>query len=260
MAFVINPDGTINVLDVQYDRLGNVRPKRIVESYGNSPSQQTKKPKKKNKNKHRATIKLSSAYVNSYPETAINKVVIPEEATPETILQSEVAEKGLAPTTPNVTKPSEKKKIFQTKEAIDEYFNQRKELRQIIHQEILDYATKHLDKDLLTYFTKCFNEHNAYCKSKGWEPKIPEMKPRKKRKEAAFTPVGDSSNRRFGNSRHPVYGYARDKYGRVQERDSLNEERKNEFRQSQTLQRSYDYSNYDSESDHDSYYDSNSYD
>lgn len=86
------------------------------------------------------------------------------------------------------------------------------------------------------------------------------MKQKKTRKESAITLIEKASSGNFANSRHPVYGYARDRYGRVQERDSLNEDRKNEFRQSQVFQSRYDYSSYDSESDHDSYYDSNSYD
>lgn len=60
-------------------------------------------------------------------------------------------------------------------------------------------------------------------------------------------------------SRHPQYGYARDRYGRVQERDSFNENRRNEFEQAQKYQSNYDYSSYDAEDDHDSYYDTDGY-
>ena len=47
-------------------------------------------------------------------------------------------------------------------------------------------------------------------------------------------------------AKKPKYGYARDRYGRVQDRDSYQEE----------IHRSpvYDYSSYDSEDDHDNYY------
>ncbi len=61
------------------------------------------------------------------------------------------------------------------------------------------------------------------------------------------------------SKRHPQAGYARDYFGRVQKRDLLNEDNKNEFKQSQNRQFYYDYSNYDKEDDHDSYYDSGSY-
>ena len=61
------------------------------------------------------------------------------------------------------------------------------------------------------------------------------MRAKKTRKESAITPIGKASSGKFGNSRHPVYGYARDRFGRVQERDSLNEDRKNEFLRLATL-------------------------
>ena len=63
----------------------------------------------------------------------------------------------------------------------------------------------------------------------------------------------------YGASRQPKYGYARDRYGRVQERDSFNEDRKNEFKLAQKQHQNYDYSSYDAEDDHDSYYDSGSF-
>lgn len=53
----------------------------------------------------------------------------------------------------------------------------------------------------------------------------------------------------------PKYGYARDYYGRVQSRDLYDEDRRNEFAQSQRAQSNYDYSLYDREDDHDGGYD-----
>ena len=61
------------------------------------------------------------------------------------------------------------------------------------------------------------------------------------------------------SKRHPQAGYARDYFGRVQNRDLLNEDKNNEFKQSQNHQYNYDYSNYDKEDDHDAYYDSGSF-
>lgn len=60
----------------------------------------------------------------------------------------------------------------------------------------------------------------------------------------------------MANSRKPKYGYARDIYGRVQERDSLDEEWRNEFKQAQMRQSNYDYSSYDANDDHDGCYSS----
>ena len=77
---------------------------------------------------------------------------------------------------------------------------------------------------------------------------------------ATFSTIKDSLvdsdviYKRNGPSRPPKYGYARDYFGRVQERDSFNEEKKNEFKQAQNKQSRYDYSNYDAEDDHDGVY------
>lgn len=61
-------------------------------------------------------------------------------------------------------------------------------------------------------------------------------------------------------TRKPKSGYALDYFGRVQKRDLLDEDKNNKFNQSQYRQSNYDYSNYDKEDDHDSFYDSNKYD
>ena len=55
-------------------------------------------------------------------------------------------------------------------------------------------------------------------------------------------------------ARAPKYAYARDRYGRVQERDSFNEEKKNEFYNAQNQQKHYDYSSYDANDDNDGAY------
>ena len=49
------------------------------------------------------------------------------------------------------------------------------------------------------------------------------------------------------NNRHPKYGYARNRYGNVLERDSFNENLENESYQAELMQQNYDYSSYDSE-------------
>lgn len=55
-------------------------------------------------------------------------------------------------------------------------------------------------------------------------------------------------------SRKPKYGYARDRFGRVQKGDMFDEERTNEFRQAQNWQNHYDYSSYDANDDNDGAY------
>ena len=55
-------------------------------------------------------------------------------------------------------------------------------------------------------------------------------------------------------ARAPKYAYARDRYGRVQERDSFSEDKRNEFYTAQNRQKNYDYSSYDANDDHDGAY------
>lgn len=260
MAFVINPDGTINTLEVNFDRSGNIIPKRIINEYKNSSSQQ---PKKKKKKQMTETMSSISSLKPKDDIDDTNKQKIQKSITKgvaETKLETITVSKNITNSPYNTYKVPEKKKLFQTKEAIDDYFIKRKELHQILHKEILVYAIKNLKPDLSAYFVKCFNEHNEYCRSQGWYIEDSLVTKRKTRMESAISPTKNTPSSKFGKSRHPVYGYARDRYGRVLEKDSHNEDRKNEFRQSQTLQARYDYSSFDSENDHDCYYDSNSYD
>jgi hypothetical protein len=50
-------------------------------------------------------------------------------------------------------------------------------------------------------------------------------------------------------AKKPIYGYARNRYGNILERDSYNEDLHNEIYQAEEMQRNYDYSLYDSEDD-----------
>ena len=49
MAYVINPDGTIKVLEVEYDRYGHIRPKinGTVDNRKSSVSSTSKRSKRK---------------------------------------------------------------------------------------------------------------------------------------------------------------------------------------------------------------------
>lgn len=58
----------------------------------------------------------------------------------------------------------------------------------------------------------------------------------------------------------PKYGYARDYFGRIIERDVFDEDRGDENWSARTRQQNYDYSSFDPEDDHDSYYDEGSFD
>lgn len=58
----------------------------------------------------------------------------------------------------------------------------------------------------------------------------------------------------------PKYGYARDYFGRIVERDVFDEDRGDENWDARQLQAGYDYSSFDAEDDHDSYYGEDSFD
>lgn len=63
-----------------------------------------------------------------------------------------------------------------------------------------------------------------------------------------------NKSHKIGFTRKPKYGYARDIFGRVQERDCYNEDLRNEFRAAQSHQMDYDYSSFDENDDHDGAY------
>lgn len=272
MAFVINPDGTITTVEADYDRYGNLRPKiprsssedfhKSLTGVANTGSSRKQRKKKK---------KAISAIhvVNNTPVSQTNKPV---------------------------EKPAEstfKKVRVITRQSVERFFERKKSLRQLVTNEEFLRATVTLKGLLLELFLKKYEQYKEYCREMGWGKKILTIKKSKKKKKknlpiiapanaannnhktsantigniAKFSTIKDSMadddviyNRTgFGASHHPKYGYARDKFGRVQERDSFNEDKRSEFKLAQSRHKNYDYSNYDAEDDHDSYYDSGGY-
>ena len=269
MAYVINPDGTVDLIEVEYDSYGNMRPKRSYES--SKPSFQSSAIKSSStSSRKRKKIKKATSFP---PQGNSTKVV---ESTPPLKEQHATTKKTA--------------RII-TKQSIEKFFIRKKNLRQRVTHEDLMRASIVLKSSLLKYFMQKYDEYKEYCLNMGWGPKIVKTKKKKVKKSkkqkhsvvdvsrkdthnptgktiadiATFSALKDSLadsevvyNRR--SSRTPVYSYARDRFGRVQERDSFNEEKRNEFKQAQKHQRNYDYSSYDAEDDHDSYYDSGSFD
>lgn len=260
MAFVINPDGTISTVETEYDRYGNVKPKINCDLLKEQE------------------IKYNS---NLAPKT--------EKAKAKTISskkKSSVSRNKLS-----------KGEIFISTAEIELFFKDRIATRRGISIEESHRIANALTKELREYFIYRYNKYLEYGERKhgGFRERSSFKKPKNKKKPtkkkkspqvikdvykrqathsgftlgeiATFSPLnkqtpdGDMVNDRslLGASRKPKYGYARDRYGRVQERDSFNEERKNEFKQSQKRQSSYDYSDFDADDDHDSYYDSSRY-
>ena len=151
-----------------------------------------------------------------------------------------------------------KQKPFLSMESIDTYFKQRRLCNDVVPTAIYKYAERELAGDLWNYFLQCYNEHTEYRQSIGKKKQKDTMTSSALRGASLGSDV--VFGKHSGSSRQPRFGYARDKYGRIQERDHLDEERRNEFRQAQRRQSGSDFSSYDPEDDHDSYYESGGYD
>lgn len=264
MAYVVNPDGTVTFIEVKTDRYGNIKPTgNIVEqttksSIGYSGYTQPK-PKKKRKK-----AKRNAYYAKDDNNTAV--VTPTDKPKPGTVKNPRII----------------------TRQSIDTFFDKKKKNRSFVSSEEFVRATDVLKGNLLAYFVQRNEQLKADLHSMGVvkkrpNPKASNKKNKSKHKGAAnntsnhiikntlediatFSTLKESNsdsdiiyNRPNTGGRRPKYGYARDYFGRVQERDVLNEERNNEFKQSQKQQSKYDYSSYDKEDDHDSFYDSGSY-
>ena len=258
MAYIINPDGTITTVEADYDRYGNLKEKinsEILKEQEITYSSKTEI--------HRAETKGKSKVLPKYKPVA-RKV-----------------------------KPS-KERIFVTYAEIDMFFKDRIASKKGVSTAEYIRITDKLPNSLKDYFITRYRKYLGYEKDydedfrkrKAFKkPKIKKKKnktPHVVREVKAFpsnhtghylsghslgeiatfsslhkrTPEGDMVNGRSlsGASRKPKYGYARDRYGRVQERDSFNEDRRNEFRNAQIHQNNYDYSSYDENDDHDGAY------
>lgn len=264
MAYVINPDGTISLIEVEYDSAGNIHPKRIsniensrssgVKSKSSYALPKKKKKKKGNKVGNKA-ISISEVHEQKTNHKEVNQgpVHIPH---------------------------------FFTRQSIDNYFDKRKMELKPVPMKVYLYAKSILKYNLWDYFVKRYKEHNQYLSKLQVlvDEGIEHGKKREKNKvkdvkriESKKNTIGDiakinsvshhstESNEVEANviirkGRTPQYGYARDRFGRIQERDSFNEDKRNEFYKSSKNQNNYDYSNFDAEDDHDSYYVNKGYD
>lgn len=270
MAYAFNPDGTVTFIEEKIDSYGNIKPKgspdmldqsnKSAIGYSNHTSP---KPKKK-----RNKGKKQSYYSNETNRKVVIKIS-------KTDISSQV--------------PVEKTRII-TRQSIENFFNRKKAQHQPVTSEELFKAKSKLRDNLLDFFMQQYEQHKEYCHTMGWEQKPISPKKRKKKIDNPKKKVNKASSKHYNHNtpkntieniatfsklkdslsdsdviykstskRHPQAGYARDYFGRVQKRDLLNEDNKNEFKQSQNRQSYYDYSNYDKEDDHDSYYDSGSY-
>lgn len=259
MAIVINPDGTVSTIETTHDQYGNLRPKIDSELMKDQEIHYNKNTISETKEK--------KGYV--YPTYSASKKY-----------KKKV----------NISKPIQQ--VFQTTSQIDSFFSRMIASGKWLGSNKFQRIKSTLSTQLQIYFATKYEYYKEQIN--GLEDAMRRTtfkKPKEKKKKnkvkpthqvqevkvhhnshAGFT-IGEiatfgSLKEKYASSqdfdvrtsnpprpgRAPKYAYARDRYGRVQERDSFNEEKKNEFYTAQSRQKHYDYSNYDENDDNDGAY------
>lgn len=254
MAFVINPDGTITTVEADYDRYGNLKPKINCEALNDQVIKYNSNNTTINANGNKSVSKKKKLRVSRSSST--KKLLFISTAEIELFFKDRIATKRGVSTKEYIEITDVLPK------GLRDYFISRYKRYLGYDREIVDDPRKRKS------FKKPKNKQKAAKKKKvphevkdvyinhsyssGFTlGEIATFSALRKR-----TPDGDMVNGRslLDASRKPKYGYARDRYGRVQERDSFNEERSNEFSNAQNHQKKYDYSSYDENDDHDGAY------
>lgn len=266
MDFVLNPDGTVTPIETKTDSYGNLKPKGTSD-----PIAPSKLPN--------IATKATTSQKNKVKKTTVTTVSKKSGS-----IVSNTKQPTQKPIDATIEKP-----LSITKQDIEKFFVNRKAKHQIVTKEEYFQATILLKGDVLEYFKRRYEQYHDFCRNKNWKQKHSTSTGKKKDKQkkktiknsinkdghnkskntirdiATIINVDDSLSNsevqyKSTGKRKPQAGYARDYFGRVQKRDLFNEDKNNEFKQSQNRQTNYDYSNYDKEDDHDSFYDSNSFD
>ncbi len=264
MAIVINPDGTVSTIETTHDQYGNIRPKIDSEVMKNQEihyNKNTISEKKENKGYVYPTGTVSKKYKK---KVNISRVISPK-----------------------------KQQAFISYAEIDMFFRDRFASGKHVGIDEYERLKNRLPEDLKRYFASKYLYYLDWIKPKKKKkkrttfkmPKEPVNTAKKKkvvhevRTEKSYQSsrkgysIGEiaklgSLKENYASSqdfdvrtsnpprpaRAPKYAYARDRYGRVQERDSFNEEKRNEFYTAQSRQKHYDYSSYDENDDHDGAY------
>lgn len=265
MAYVINPDGTISTIETTHDQYGNLKPKIDSEAL-----------KEQEIHYSNYSVSKSSGKGSVYPKSTGSSKHINKK----NVGRAMSATKQQAFITADQINKFFKNRILSGK-WLD--FNEYKRIKDTLSDKLqILFASKY--KKYLEQ-VKAIKELNDSMKRKTF--KKPKDKKRKNKikthhqvkevkvhhnSHTGYT-IGEIA--KFGSlkgeyasssdfdvrtsnpprpARAPKYAYARDRYGRVQERDSFNEEKKNEFYVAQNQQRNYDYSSYDADDDHDGAY------
>ena len=256
MAYVINPDGTITTVEADYDRYGNLKPKinsellkeQVVNYNPNVPPE-----RRKTKVKQSAPVKKKSKMSRSIPPKRQLQFISIAEI--DMFFRDRIANKkriysdeylSIVKSLPKVLKDyfiSRYHKYMGYNSVVDDFLRSRKTFKKPKNK---NKTKKNKNPHVVKNVTMSSSTSSGFSISD-----IATYSSLHKR-----TPDGDMVNGQSlkGASRQPKYGYARDRFGRVQERDSYNEDLRNEFRNAQRHQKNYDYSSYDADDDHDGAY------
>lgn len=255
MAIVINPDGTVSTIETTHDQYGNLRPKIDSDVMKEQEIQYNKNAASEPKHKKGYVYPTSSvsgeskhSYVPFRRQFFITTGQIDK-------FFSKIISKGKWLGTNGYLRIkntlSEKLQIYFASK-YERYREQIKALEEARHRTTFKKPKVKKKKNKPHHQVKDVkvhqNSHSGY--SIGEIAKISSQK-------GEYASSSDFEVRTSNPpkpARPPKYAYARDRYGRVQERDSYNEEKRNEFYVAQNRQKNYDYSSYDANDDNDGAY------
>ena len=265
MAYIINPDGTITTVPPEYDRNGTLSIKRGYNLNEESdPNEDVSKPALPNGRRRKQIfivkkkVGKTSTQSTSSPKKESKTIVLGES--PSTSYE------GWASFQP--VRRRKKRKTFTSPASgirlesiaeIEKFFSNRIANRKGLTHEEFKRIRATLNVNLANYFTSCYMDSFAALSATVKSSEKSAKKRNKKKKAKQMQTMGTASSPSpevpsCPPGRKPKYGYARDRFGRVQERDSFNEEKRNEFHQASNSQRQYDYSSYDANDDNDGAY------
>ena len=265
MAIIINPDGTVSTIETTHDQYGNLRPKidsGVMQEQEIHYNKNTISETKENKGYVYPTSSVSKRYKK---KVNISRTIPPKkQKTFISTAEIDMFFKDRISSRKRITEDEYVKMLLSLPEALKDYFASRylryKGYRPGMDEDFRARKTfkkpknkkkKHKAPHEVQEVHAIPTAHSAQSHSGHSLGEIARISSMHKR-----TPEGDMVNGKslLGASRKPKYGYARDRYGRVQERDSYNEDLHNEFRNAQNRQRNYDYSSYDANDDNDGAY------
>jgi hypothetical protein len=264
MAIVINPDGTVSTIETTHDQYGNIKPKIDSKAMKEQEIHHNRNIISETKEKSGSIHPTNSASKVYKKKVKVSRAISPQ-----------------------------KQKALISFAEIDMFFKDKIASGKRVSIDEYERIKNSLPENLKRYFASKYHVYLGWLKPKKKPKRRTTFKKPKeqikavnkkktvhedkaaKKHHSSYNGNSIGEIAKFGSlkakyasssdydvrtsdpprpARPPKYAYARDRYGRVQERDSFNEEKKNEFYAAQNSQRNYDYSSYDANDDHDGAY------